>query len=67
MTNITPDIRRASGIGLRSPTGIWTYRNGGRHRVGELWWVTLRNVIELAEEGSCPTGSTFDEYLFLDV
>ena len=26
------DIRRASGIGLRSPTGIWTYRNGGRNR-----------------------------------
>ena len=51
MTNITPDIRRAIGIGLRSPTGIWTCRNVGRHRVGELWWVTLRNVIELAEEG----------------
>ena len=35
----------------RQRTGIWTCRNVGRHRVGELWWVTLRNLIELAEEG----------------
>ena len=50
MTNITPDIRRAIGIGLRSPTGIWTYRNGGPPPWTELQWVTLRNVIQMAED-----------------
>ena len=40
MTNITPDIRRAIGIGLRSPTGIWTTAMGAatvdRAAVGDL-------------------------------
>ena len=43
--------RMEIGIGLISPTGICTCRNVGRHRVLQLRWVTLRNVIQLAEEG----------------